>query len=215
MIMAMRQGRITVVSLIGWMAILMLVVGVTWEIYNKIKEPDSGVIDAVPSDGVYSETAGAGGSYEDPFHGFFVVEPPRGFKIEERRDKITIVIQPARPHAGEELPRSWVDFKRGGATIGAIARKTYEQDIEKDFDFVKDEYKSRGARILLDRYVTIDGVKGGEYIIEVNGLWFHGIKYKKYGIDHSLTLGGRPREFRRFQKDFLFFARCYRSLEAK
>ena len=169
----------------------------------------SNVIENLPDDGVYSATEGGGGSYKDRIHGFFSVEPPPGFKIKERLDKTTIPFEGGFPL----LPRSWVDFKRGGATIGAIARKTYEQDVEKDFDFVKNELKGRGAKVLLDRYVTIDGVKGGEYIVEVSGSQFHGIKYIKHGLDHSLSLGGSPRDYRRYQKDFLDFVRSYRSIK--
>ena len=179
----------------------------------KGEKKDLNVIDNLPQDGIYSKTEGTGGSYKDPIHGFFIVEPPAGFKIVERRDKTTITVQPDRPHAGEKLPRSWIQFKRGGTEIGAITRKTYTEDIETDFDFVIKQMKNKGAKVLLTRYVTIDGVKGGEYIVKVKDFQFHGIKYKKHGLDHSLSLGGTPRDYSRYQKEFLDFARSYRSLK--
>jgi len=192
---------------------VLIVVVVMGLVGCKEDQSDSSTLDNLPADGVYSTPEGSGGSYTDPIHGFFLVAPPSGFKIKERLDKTTIPVKEGFPHAGEELPRSWVDFKSGGATIGAIARKTYQQDIEVDFNFVKNELKGRGAKIILDRYITIDGVKGGEYIVEVSGLRFHCIKYIKHDLDHSLSLGGSPRDYRRYQKNFLDFVHSYRSIK--
>lgn len=172
----------------------------------------SNVIENLPADGVYSTTEESKGSYKDPIHGFFSVEPPSGFQAKERLDK-TIFNVTEGSHAGEELACSWVDFKRSGATIGAIARKTYEQNIEKDFNSVKNKLKEHGAKMLLDRYVTIDSVKGGEFIVRAKDFQFHGINYIKHGLNHSLTLGGSPRDYNRYQKDFLDFVRSYRSIK--
>lgn len=172
------------------------------------------VIDNLPQNGVYSNVEGMGGSYKDPIHGFFVVEPPVGFEIVERRDKKTVTIETGRPRAGEEVPRSWIQFNKSNVEIGAIARQTWT-DFDTDFKFVMDSFENKGAKIQFKRYITIDGVKGGEYIVEISGIMFHGIKYKKHGLDHSLSLGGSPREYRRYQNEFLSFARSYRSIKSE
>jgi len=170
------------------------------------------LVSNLPQDGDYSTIEKNGGSYKDPIHGFFTLEPPAGFKIKARYDKTTITVQPGRPHAGEKLPRSWVQFNCGKADIGVIARKTYTPDIETDFKYVVNLLSNKGAKVLLKRYITIDGEKGGEYFVKISGVLLHGIKYKKNGIDHAITLTVPPRYYQRYQKQFLDLVRSYRSL---
>lgn len=169
-------------------------------------------IDDLPQDGVYSETEGEGGSYKDPIHSFFVVEPPAGFIIEEKFDKATLTVQPGRPRAGEKIPRSWIQFKHSNIQIGVIARETWG-DLETDFNYTLDLFKAKGAKIQMERYVTIDGVKGGESILTIQGMLFHSVKYKKYGLDHSISISGPLRDCQRYQKQFIDFLRAYRGLK--
>lgn len=171
------------------------------------------IINNLPKDGIYSHHLEDKSTYKDPLHGFFMAQAPAGFRIDVKRNKMTVTVQPGRPRAGEKVQRSWINFKQRNIEIGVIARETWSE-LEDDFNMTIDLYKNKGLEILLKRYVMIDGVKGGEYIFKNNRIFFHGIKYKKHGLDHSIScFSSSPRGYQKYQKQCINFLRSYRGLK--
>ncbi len=173
------------------------------------------VIGLLPADGIYTASAGSGGSYRDPIHGFFECEPPPGFKIRERRDKASLTIAAGNPRAGETIPRSWVELRRGDFYVSVIARKTFATTIEEDFEFVLKGLEDFGATIHRSRFVTVDGVKAGECLYSIRGMVVLLLKYKKNGLDHAFTVECPLGEFVGWHEELLAFLRSYTSLQPK
>ena len=169
------------------------------------------VTERLPSDGLYEAAGDTAGSYVDPIHGFFRVEAPSGWDADVRRDKASLKLAPDGPAKGRVVRRSWVEFKRGKAEISAIARET-ESGFKEDFEYVLRGLRGAGAAVQRQRFVTIDGVEGGEVVYSMRGLWVVNVKYKKHGLDHSLVLGCPGPDFLANLDAFLSFAHSYRSL---
>lgn len=171
----------------------------------------------LPADGVYSTDAGTGGSYKDPINGYFEVQPPVGFRVRERRDKSKFTITSGSSHVGEVVPSSFIQFiSPKKVYIAVTARKTFTT-IEHDFEFVLNGLPKRfsGIRIHRSRFVTIDGVKGGEILASWHTQQMLMVKYKKHGLDHTITINCDAADFSKFQVEFLSFLRSYRSLQPK
>jgi hypothetical protein len=171
----------------------------------------------LPADGVYSKDAGRGGSYKDPINGFFVVQAPAGFEIKERFDKTKFVINEGSSHIGETVPASFIQFVYANKTFIAVtARKTFTT-IEHDFDAVLDGLPKKFPGIKIDstRFITIDGVKGGEILASLSGQKLLMVKYKKYGLDHSININCDEADFPKFEDKFVAFLRSYRSLKSE
>jgi predicted Zn finger-like uncharacterized protein len=171
----------------------------------------------LPTDGVYSTDAGSGGSYKDPINGFFVVQAPSGFEIKERLDKTKFVIHEGSSHVGETVPASFIQFIYANKTFIAVtARKTFTT-IEHDFDAVLDGLPTKfsGIKIHRHRFVTIDGVKGGEVFASLRGQKLLMVKYKKYGLDHTITINCDDTDFPKFEDKFVAFLCSYRSLKSE
>jgi len=168
------------------------------------------VIKILPDDGVYSDPVGAGGEYQDPIHGFFSVTTPSGFRITEKRDKSTFEVVEG-PFAGETVRRSWVQFRSGDLDIGVIARET-ATSLEEDFRIVVEGLRKAGVKIYRERFVTIDGAKGGELLGSIKGIMMLTVKYKKDGLDHAITITAPERKFGDNSEIFMDFLRSYRSL---
>jgi len=184
---------------------------------SLIDEDDLNAIDYLPQDGVYSASQGKGGSYKDPINGFFVVQAPAGFEIKKRLDKTKFVINEGSSHVGETVPQSFIQFIYANKIfIAVIARKTFTT-IEHDFDAALDGLpkKFSGIKIHRDRFVTIDGVKGGEVLASWRGQKLLIVKYKKYGLDHAITVNCDEGDFPKFEDKFVAFLRSYRSLESE
>jgi predicted Zn finger-like uncharacterized protein len=164
----------------------------------------------LPTDGVYSKDAGSGGSYKDSIHGFFEVEPPKGFKIVEDRNKTTTTLDD-----GTLVSCSRIAFQSDNARIAVVTRKTFKGTIEEDLKVVLYNYRSAGAKIATERFVTIDGSKGAEVGAVAGGYRLLLVKYKKHGLDHAITMSCSPADFPKHQKEFTDFLRSYRSLESK
>jgi len=183
---------------------------------SLIDEKDLNAIDYLPQDGVYSARQGKGGSYQDPINGYFEVQPPAGFKIKERRDKGEYTITDGSSHVGEVVPRSFIQFifPKEKAFIAVNARKTFVT-IERDFEFLLKGFPRRfpGIKIHRSRFVTIDGVKGMEVFASWHREQMLIVKYKKYGLDHAITINCDVADFPKFQESFLSFLRSYRSLK--
>jgi ankyrin repeat protein len=174
-------------------------------------------IEDLPTDGVYSKDVGSGGSYKDPINGFFVVQAPAGFEIKERLDKTKFVINEGSSHVGETVPSSFIQFIYANKTFVAVtARKTFTT-IEHDFDAILDGLPKKfpGIKIHRHRFVTIDGVKGGEVFASLRGQKLLMVKYKKYGLDHSITINCDDADFPKFKDKFVAFLRSYRSLNSE
>lgn len=168
----------------------------------------------LPEDGIYSDPQGSGGSYEDPINGFFVVQAPSGFKIKKRLDKTKFLIKEGSSHVGEIVPQSFIQFIYANKVFVAVtARKTFTT-IEHDFDVVLEGLPKRfsGIKIERHRFVTIDGVKGGEALASWRGQKLLMVKYKKHGLDHSITINCDVAGFPKFEDEFVAFLRSYRSL---
>jgi TPR repeat protein len=164
----------------------------------------------LPTDGVYSKDAGSGGSYKDSIHGFFEVEPPKGFKIVENRDKTTSILDD-----GTVVPCSRINFQSDSARIAVVARKTFKGTIEEDLKVVIHNYRSAGAEIITERFITIDGTKGAEVGSIAGGYRLLLVKYKKHGLDHAITMSCSPADFPKHQKEFTDFLRSYHSLKSE
>jgi hypothetical protein len=174
-------------------------------------------VGSLPEDGIYSNPQGSGGNYKDPINGFFVVQAPAGFEIKERLDKTKFVINEGSSHIGETVPSSFIQFIYANKTFVAVtARKTFTT-IEHDFDTVLDELpkKFSGIKIHRHRFVTIDGVKGGEVFASLRGQKLLMVKYKKYGLDHAITINCDDADFPKFEDKFVAFLRSYRSLKSE
>jgi hypothetical protein len=168
----------------------------------------------LPHDGVYSQPAGAGGSYRDPMNGYFEAQPPSGWQIIEKRDKGTFTFGPESTQPGRVAPRSWIVFRKAGAEIGVIARESFST-IERDFELVVKGYRERfGATVERNRFVTIDGAKGGEIVGSIKGMHILLVKYKKNGLDHAITMTCPAGEAASIFPEFERFLRSYRGLAA-
>ena len=77
-------------------------------------------------DGVYSKDIGRGGSYGDPIHSFFGVEPPKGFKIVEQRDRTT-----TRLDNGTVIPCSHIRFQSDKAELQLLPAKLSVEQLKK------------------------------------------------------------------------------------
>lgn len=172
-------------------------------------------VGSLPEDGIYSAPQGTGGSYKDPINGYFEVQPPAGFRIRERRDKSKFTITSGSPHVGEVVPQSFIQFifPKEKAFIAVITRKTFVT-IEQDFEFLLKGFPRRfpGIKINRSRFVTIDGVKGIEVFASWRGQKLFIVKYKKHGLDHSITINCDIADFPKFQDEFLAFLRSYHSI---
>jgi len=169
----------------------------------------------LPQDGVYSQPAGAGGSYHDPMNGYFEAQPPVGWQIIEKRDKGTFTFGPESPQLGRVAPRSWIVFGKDGAEIGVIARESFST-IEQDFEVVGKGYRERfGATVERSRFVMIDGAKGGEIVGSIKGMCVLLVKYKKNGLDHAITMTCPAGEVAGVFPEFERFLRSYRGLAAE
>jgi len=170
------------------------------------------IIAGLPADGIYSADAGSGGSYKDPIHGFFEVEPPNGFVIEEDRERTTI-----RLDNGQVVARSRISFKADEVKIGVTARGDLQNVIDDDLEFVLQQYRLAGVKIERTRFVTIDGVRGAEVLGKPADYYFLLIKYKKHSLDHSIVLTCYPAsDFPKlFKGEFLPFLHSHRSLKSE
>jgi len=164
----------------------------------------------LPTDGVYSRDTGSGGSYKDSIHGFFEVEPPKGFKIVEDRNRTTTTLDD-----GTSVPCSRITFQSDNSKIAVITRKSFRGTIEEDIKVVLHNYRSSGAMIGTERFVTIDGTKGAEIGAVAAGYRLLLVKYKKHGLDHAITMSCSPSDFTKHQKEFTDFLRSYRSLQSE
>ena len=176
---------------------------------STVKEQPQATAD-LPTDGVYSKDIGSGGSYKDPIHGFFEVELPKGFKIEENRERSTITLDD-----GSIVPCSRIKFKSDKATIAVIIRKTFKGTIEEDSAVMVRNIRSTGAKIVSERFVTIDGSKGFEAGVFGGGYRLLLVKYKKHELDHAITISCSPDDFSSLQKEFTDFLCSYRSLKSE
>jgi ankyrin repeat protein len=164
----------------------------------------------LPTDGVYSKDIGSGGRYKDTIHGFFEVEPPKGFKIVEDRNRTTTTLDD-----GTSVPCSRITFQSDNAKIAVITRKFFRGTIEEDLKVVVYNYRSAGAEIRTERFVMIDGTKGAEVGAIAGGYRLLLVKYKKHGMDHAITMSCSPADFPKHQKEFTDFLRSYRSLKSE
>jgi predicted Zn finger-like uncharacterized protein len=162
----------------------------------------------IPADGVYNSNAGSGGSYTDVIHGFFQVEPLKGFRIEEDRNRTT-----TRLDDGTVVPCSRIRFVSGKARIGVVTRKSFRGTIDEDLEVVLRNLRSAGGRIERTRFITVDGVKGAEVLSKAAGYQLLTIKYKKHGLDHAITMSCSPSDFSNYRPLFVSFLRSYRSLK--
>lgn len=142
-------------------------------------------------------------------HGFFEVEPPKGFKIVEQRNRTT-----TRLDNGTVVPCSRIRFQSDNAIIAVVTRKAFHGTIEEDLKVVLQKYRSVGAKIESTRFVTIDGIKGAEVRAIASGYRLMLVKYKKHGLDHAITKSCSPADFSKLQKEFADFLRSYRSLQS-
>jgi hypothetical protein len=171
----------------------------------------------LPSDAIYSNSRGSGGNYKDSINGYFEVQPPTGFQIREIREKNKFTIEAGSSHIGEVVPKSFIQFvyeEKG--FIAVIARKTFNT-IEEDFEVISNELPKKypGVMIHSSRFVTIDEAKGWEVFASWHGQKFLVVKYKKYGLDHTITINCDDADFPKFEDKFIAFLRSYRSLEPK
>lgn len=166
--------------------------------------------DVLPQNGIYSESEGTGGNYQDPIHRFFQVKPPPGYAIKEKRDRTTTL--DGGSSRGKIVPCTRTDFKSGKNTIGVVTRKTYHSVIEDNIKVVERNYRSAGVKIDRTRFITIDGVKGAEILAKAAPYQLLLIKYNKDGLDHAITISCSPRDFATFSEDFLPFLQSYRSV---
>lgn len=174
------------------------------------------VLDILPEDGVYSLTEGKGGPYKDRINGYFEVQVPAGFRIRERRDKSEFTITDGSSHVGEVVPASFIQFISGEkAYIAVTARKTFTM-IEHDFESVLNELPTKftGIRVHRSRFVTIDGAKGGEVLASWRGQTMLMVKYKKYGLDHGISMNCSTTEAARLFPVFVAFLQSYRGLRS-
>lgn len=165
----------------------------------------------LPENGIYSATAGSGGSYTEPIHSFFSVDPPKGYSIGADRNHTT-----TRLDNGTVVPRSRIHFSSGRASIEVVTRKTFRGTIDDDLQVVLRNYRSAGVRIERTRFVTIDGVRGAEVLAREGNYQLILVKYKKHGLDHAITMRYHPpRKLSRSKGEFVSFLRSYRSLKPK
>jgi hypothetical protein len=169
-------------------------------------------LELLPQDSTYSAPAGSGGSYKDPIHQFFQAQDPRTWSISVRLDKAELGLAADGPGKGRVVRRSWIQFRRGNAEIGAIAREPLS-GLEEDAESVSQEFREKGAKIRSERPVTIDGVEGREVLLSIRDIWHLILEYEKDGLDHSLSLSCPSGEFPTHLEDFVAFARSYRSLQ--
>ncbi|OHB72478.1 MAG: hypothetical protein A2V70_14410 [Planctomycetes bacterium RBG_13_63_9] len=178
---------------------------------SETKQPT----DWLPADGIYSAAEGSGGSYRDPIHGFFELQPPAGFQIVEKRDKSRLAITQG-PGAGTTVPRSWIVLRAENTDIGVIARTTFSP-FEDDFQVVLNGLREKLGSAAIDRhrFITIDGVKGGEILATAQNMRILAIKYKKGGLDHAITITCPAAEFPKRAETFVGLLRSYRGLDAQ
>jgi len=185
-------------------------------ISQKVLDPSK--VDVLPTDGVYSESSGSGGNYRDPMNDYFEVQQPAEFSgVRVRRDKSKVTIMAGSDHVGEVVPASFITFyKSPKNAITVIARKTFTR-IEDDFEQVLEDFLNKlpGAKIHRSRFIIIDGVKGAEIYATFRGHKILSIKYKKYGLDHTISIACSIGDFQEYQYTFVNFLRSYRGLPPK
>lgn len=159
-------------------------------------------------DGVYSAVAGSGGSYKDRIHGFFEVEPPNGYRVEEQRSRTT-----TRLDNGTVVPCSRIQFQSRNDRIAVVTRKTLRGNIDDDLPIVLHNYRLAGAKVERTRFVKIDGIRGAEVLATASGFRLMCVKYKKHGLDHAITMSCSPRNFPILKQEFVRFLQSYRSLQ--
>lgn len=163
------------------------------------------ILAGLPIDGAYSADAGTGGEYRDPIHGFFEVQPPLEAQISSNRENTTMKLPPGSPNSGKTVRCSRVKFEfHGNAVILVNARETFHPTFDLE-ELVRGIGPKLDKGSLHKRRITIDGVDGVEVAGTASYNILHIVKYKKYGLDHTVTLecdwanrSGPTREFVRF-----------------
>ncbi|MCX5635471.1 MAG: hypothetical protein NTW55_06525 [Planctomycetota bacterium] len=150
------------------------------------------VVNSLPSDGIYSNPEGSGGSYHQPIDNSFDVEIPSEYKFIS-----TYLVEPGI---------RWVDFGSGSMSIrcGVFSQGNYEP-------FTIDPNENSN-----ERSVIIDGVRGKEKVCwSGRKMQFVVITYVKYGRQYTID-GSFPKgTFPKYAKDFLNFVRSHRALPNK
>jgi hypothetical protein len=188
------------------------------ELSHKTRKPSRTkailLINSLPADGIYNDP-NSRGNYKDPVNGYFEVQPPVGFQIKERRDKSKFTVTAGSSHVGEIVPQSFIQFisTNKKAFIVIIARKTFVT-IEQDFESLLANFPKKfpGIKISRSRVITIDGVKGIEIIGSLRGQKLFAVKYKKHGLDHSITMNCDIADFQNLENEITKLLCSYRSL---
>jgi hypothetical protein len=144
------------------------------------------IVDALPTDGVYSNPQGAGGNYRDPLHGFFEVKEPEGFK--------------GRLIAKKTSTTSIVSFDKENIEIRVYAEKMRGALSP-----------TRPDNLYRERSVMIDGTQAIERLWVYDGDAFLELQYNKHGLAHRILIACPFKEFQENSDKILEFLRSYRS----
>ena len=160
---------------------------------------------------VYGDGPGKGGGYRDKVHGFFVVEPPGERIVEDDAVPFMELIDEDEDKRTVECSR--VAFGLGSGTIRVVARRTFQDTVDDEvlnetLQLVQENFED--ADIQAKRFVEIDGVRGAEVLVAVRGVQVHAVKYKKYRLDHAITLACPAADYASLSERFFAFLATYR-----
>jgi hypothetical protein len=166
----------------------------------------------VPVEMDYSIGAGTGGDYRDPIHKFFEFQTPSGASVDANYEERTMKLPSDSPYSGEEVLCTRVHIQLDRDTDVSIrARESYLSTV--DAKELKSSINKFGKGTFGDtRWITIDGVVGVEVIGKVSKKLVHVVKYKKYGLDHTIVFTCLWKKFSEPQKKFIKFLHSYRGL---
>lgn len=164
-------------------------------------------------------------NYVDPVHGFFIVSIPSGWKPIPKLDNTTARIE-SGPKEGTIVPASRITFDLDkSASVSVLVRETFQNELEKEemismLQKARDKFNESVGRSTMPyryRWSDINGVKAFEGMIFVdNGKGFgHFVKFKKDGLDHTITFVCDKRGYANNQKEFITFLKTYKSVHPR
>ena len=179
---------------------LMIVIGIPigrwyWSRLVEDRGPSekqvNSVVENLPTNGVYSDPEGSGGSYRETEDNSFEAEIPQGYEFvsnDLRKPGIRLV-----------------EFKCGRREIRCIISAPPHEQIKK--------MGSNNLRYRV-RMVTIDGVEGVEEVLTLRKEQLVRLEYEKYGYLHSVNVSFPLGKFPKYANELLTFLRSYRALKS-
>ena len=150
----------------------------------------------------------------DPVHGFFRVTLPPECKLAKRDSATTATVTEGELGASRAVRCSRLSFSIGQGTIAVSARETFHEMTADElmYDVVQAIILQTPSASVKDKQVrTVDGVTAVEVLVDVQRSTGHKVRFKKDGLDHTISFTCPAPSYDALRGEFLAFVGGYQS----